>query len=190
MPLAALEALLDPESDAAARGLWVALDAAGLPSQAHHRGPTNAPHLTLVAAPRVDDGLVELTRTLLGPLLPCPVEVCGHVTFGVPPRVTLALLCTVPEALRAAVARLEAVVGGPRDGRAVGPRAGGIDLGRGWVPHLTLARRMTAAEVGRALDVLGREPASGPGSGSGARLTLTRVRRWDPVTRTVTPVVG
>jgi hypothetical protein len=41
----------------------------------------------------------------------------------------------------------------------------------GWLPHVTLARRMDRADVGRAVAALGHEDAV---------LTLTSLRRWDP----------
>ena len=40
-----------------------------------------------------------------------------------------------------------------------------------WLPHVTLARRMDRADVGRAVEALGHEDAV---------LTLTSLRRWDP----------
>ena len=41
----------------------------------------------------------------------------------------------------------------------------------GWLPHVTLARRMDRADVGRAVAALGHEDAV---------VTLTSLRRWDP----------
>jgi hypothetical protein len=42
---------------------------------------------------------------------------------------------------------------------------------RGWLPHVTLARRVPRADVGRALEVVGSPEIE---------LRLTEVRRWDP----------
>lgn len=42
-----LELRLDTDGDAAVRGEWAALHAAGLPSQADHTGDSNAPHITV-----------------------------------------------------------------------------------------------------------------------------------------------
>ena len=50
----------------------------------------------------------------------------------------------------------------------------------GWLPHLTLARRVPRERVQEALDVLGWDDAV---------LTLTELRRWDPDAGAVTPVV-
>jgi len=47
----------------------------------------------------------------------------------------------------------------------------------GWLPHVTLARRMERDRVGRAVEVLGH---------GDALLTLTALRRWDPEAGIVT----
>ena len=41
----------------------------------------------------------------------------------------------------------------------------------GWLPHITLARRLDRADVGRAVEVLGHDDVV---------LTLASLRRWDP----------
>jgi hypothetical protein len=61
-------------------------------------------------------------------------------------------------------------------------RAGTADLpSQGWLPHVTLARRVPRCEVGRVLDVL--EPDL-------PILRLTTLRHWDPAARTVTVLAG
>lgn len=164
MPLAALEAVLDPESDAAVRACWTALDKAGLPSQAQHRGETNAPHVTLVSAPVIGAAHITVARTLLGPNLPAGMTVAGWVLFGEDSYYTLALLGAAPAALVSAVDVL---------GRAVGdPRAGG------WVPHVTVARRIGAGQLEHAMAVV---------DGAGLRpdrLVLSGMRHWDPAMET------
>ncbi len=57
MALHSVEALLDATTDTAVRKEWAALAEAGLPSQAAHRGPTNAPHVprAMSAAPDVPE---------------------------------------------------------------------------------------------------------------------------------------
>ncbi|KAB7745380.1 hypothetical protein GA707_05465 [Nostocoides sp. F2B08] len=165
MALAALEAVLDPESDAAVRACWAALDEAGLPSQAQHRGETNAPHVTLVSAPVVGAPHLAVARTLLAPNLPVGMTVAGWVLFGEGSQYTLALLGAAPAALVSAVDVL---------GRAVeDPRAGA------WVPHVTVARRLEARQLERAVDVVDRAGLRPE------RLVLAGVRHWDPRTRTV-----
>jgi 2'-5' RNA ligase len=170
MPLSSLEVLLDRTSDTAVRGLWSALDGAGLPSQAQHRGVSNAPHLTLVSAPQINAAHLGWAEELLGPLIPAAVDVSGHVVFGDGARHTLALLCAASAPLTDAVTRLSLGMG--------------VDQERARVPHITLARRLTAAQVGRALEVLGDQRMSL------RRVTLAEVRHWDPATRSVTTVVG
>lgn len=166
MPLAAIEALLDEASDALVRDPWAALDDVGLPSQSRHRGATNAPHLTLVSAPRIDEIVLGSAADLLAPLLPLSVEVGGYAVVGATPRHALAVLCSVPASLVASVEELARAVVDPRSGA--------------WVPHVTLGRRLTATQVGRALEVLGEQRIRPD------RLTLDRMRHWDPTTCSVT----
>jgi len=72
-------------------------------------------------------------------------------------RVTLVRVLDVPDPLVRAVLDV---------------RAGVSDVQHaGWLPHLTLARRMDRADVGRAVEVLGHEDVV---------LTLASLRRWDP----------
>jgi hypothetical protein len=168
MPHAALEAVLDPASDAAVREVWRVLDEAGLPSQAKHRSPTNAPHVTLVSAPVIDEHAVALGAARIVPLLPLELPVSACVALGDGPRYAVALLCAPPAAAVAAVEEVASAVGDEWAGA--------------WVAHVTLALRMSAAEVGAALEVL---------EDTGARPTevrLVEVRHWDPAARTVTPV--
>ena len=47
----------------------------------------------------------------------------------------------------------------------------------GWLPHVTLARRISRVDVPAALQVLGHEDVV---------LTLTALRRWDPEAGIVT----
>ena len=51
----------------------------------------------------------------------------------------------------------------------------------GWLPHLTLARRLDRAQAQRAVDALGHEDVL---------LTFTELRRWDPDLGAVTRVAG
>ncbi len=61
-----IELLLDPAADAAIRRGWQMLDGAGLPSQVHVTSPTNRPHVTLLAAPRISPGVDDVLRGLAG----------------------------------------------------------------------------------------------------------------------------
>lgn len=164
MPLHALELLPDEAGDAVVRRDWARLREAGLPSQLDHRGATNAPHLTLLAAPALPDDARAVA--LLAPLLPVEVRAAGLLLLG-GRRVTVARALDVPDALVAAVAAL-------RDGVDDAPH-------QGWLPHVTLARRVERASLQHVLDVLGWEDQ---------RLRLTSLRRWDPVAADVVPLAG
>ena len=165
-PLHSLELLPDVEGQEAVRRDWRALRDAGLPSQQDHRGPTNRPHLTVVAAPGIDEDAERLAAELVGPLLPLRVRVAGIVLFG-GPRVTVARAVDVGDELLAAV---------------VGVRAAVPDLPQqGWLPHITLARRVPRSAVQHAVDAVEHEDA---------HLDLTGLRRWDPATRTATLLAG
>lgn len=139
---------------------WQALSDAGLPSQLDHKGMTNTPHITLVAGAGLPPD--ELAVELVGPLLPVRVRVAGVLLLG-GARVTLARALDVDDALLAAVLRL---------------RAQTDDLQhRGWLPHLTLGRRIRRADVPTAVAAVGT---------ADVELTLTGLRRWDPDQGTVT----
>ena len=147
------------------RASWAALREAGLPSQHDHRGATNAVHLTIVSAPDLPEAAVEEARQVLGPLLPLRVRVSGVLLLG-GSRVTIARAVDVDDTAVAAVLRLRALVPDRQH--------------PGWLPHLTLARRVPRERVQEALDVLGWDDEV---------LTLTELRRWDPDAGVVVPVV-
>lgn len=159
-----LDLVLDPGSDAAVRAGWAALSEAGLPSQADHRGASNAPHATLLAAEEITSAVQQTAVDALGPLLPRAVAASGLVVLG-GSRYALARLLVLDPELLAAVAAVR--------------RAAGLQEVP-WVPHVTIGRRMTADDVAAALQVVG---------GDAGRLVLGGLRRWDPATRTVTSLV-
>ena len=156
MPLHSLELLPDEAGRAAVLRDWQALRDAGLRSQLDHRGMTNTPHLTLVAAPVIDAEAERVAADALAALLPVPVRTSGLLLLGAR-KLTLARVVDVDDALVAAVLRIRAAVAAPQH--------------PGWLPHLTLARRLPRAEAQRAVEVLGHEDLE---------LTLTELRRWDP----------
>jgi hypothetical protein len=154
VPLHALELLPDVPGQDVVRHDWQRLRDAGLPSQLDHRGPTNAPHLTVLAAPVLpaDDRAVAL----LAPLLPVTARASAVLLLG-GRRLTVARAVDVPDQLVAAVMAL---------------RAGITDVPhQGWLPHVTLARRLERDRAQQAVDVLGWDDV---------RLTLTTLRRWNP----------
>jgi len=165
-PLHSLELLPDEEGQAAVRRDWHALREAGLPSQLDHRGATNAPHVTVLAAPAIGARAERVAAEVFGALLPARARASGLVLFG-GRRVTVARVVDVEEPLLEAVVRVRAAV---------------PDLpSQGWLPHVTLARRLDRADVQRAVDLLGHDDVV---------LTLTCLRRWDPDARVVTRVAG
>jgi hypothetical protein len=83
--------------------------------------------------------------------------------------VCVARLVDVPGELSAAVLRLRAATRGHQH--------------PGWLPHLTLARRVERADLPRVLEVLDFH------AGGGEPLSLVSLRRWDPDDLSVHPIV-
>jgi hypothetical protein len=160
----ALELVPDDAGLEVVRRDWQALRDAGLPSQLDHRGATNIPHVTLVEAPALGAADREVASRLLLPHLPATVRTSGVALLG-ERRVTLVRLVSVPDALSRAVLDLRATV----------PSVAHL----GWLPHVTLARRLDPADVARAVAVVSRADVS---------LTLSSVRHWDPDEGVVLPL--
>lgn len=158
----ALELLPDDAGREAVRREWQALRDAGLPSQLDHRGATNSPHVTALAAPALAPDDERRAAELIAPLLPVEARAGGIGLLG-GTRVTLVRLLDVPDELVRAVLDLRAVVPDVQHS--------------GWLPHVTLARRVDRADVPAALQVLGHDDVV---------LTLASVRRWDPEAGIVT----
>jgi hypothetical protein len=164
--LHALELLPDVAGDETVRRDWQALRDAGLPSQLDHRGTTNGPHLTLVAAPVLGAADDERALALLAPLLPVEVRVAGVALLG-GSRVTVARLVDVPDVLARAVLDLRRDVADVQH--------------PGWLPHVTLGRRIPRSDVPAALGVLGHADVV---------LRLDTLRRWDPDAGVVRTLAG
>lgn len=162
MPDFALELSFDAASEAAVVAQWEALRAAGLPSQADHKGMTNAPHLTLVAAQELDPDLADVAAAEIR--LPSSLAVRGLVLFGQGARTTVAHLVEPDVQLVDATARLRERL--PRLRHPV------------WTPHVTLARRVPRTQLPDVLRILAEHPAPGV-------LTATRLRWWDPVSEQI-----
>jgi len=160
--LHAIELLPDDAGSDVVRRDWQALHDAGLPSQLDHRGATNSPHVTVVAAPALAAEDEQQARDLVAALLPTEARIGGIGLLG-GAKVSIVRLLDVPDALVRAVLDL---------------RSGLADVQHaGWLPHVTLARRVRRVDVPAALEVLGHADAT---------LTLATLRHWDPEAGIVT----
>jgi 2'-5' RNA ligase len=145
----AVELLFDPTTEAAIKGVWARLETAGIPSLASWTHRRHRPHISLSVAERIDTAQLKgagdcfaathLDVTLYAPaVFPRP----GVLYLSVVP--TLALLqlhAEVHEALHSGMVA-------PREGYSVG----------GWMPHCTLARDLTRAQLARGIDLLHDQP--------------------------------
>ena len=158
-----VEFTFDAVADLAVADQWRRLAAAGLPSaerpqpSEHHR-----PHLTLFAGDHISAAAeAELPGLVAG--LDLEIRIGSVLLFGPRRHAYVLVRQVVPSVelltLQQAVAE---VCGASRHGQ-FGP-------GR-WSPHVTLARRIAAAQVGPALEELG-EAAEVPTS-------VRDCRRWD-----------
>ncbi|MFY0409517.1 2'-5' RNA ligase family protein [Solicola sp. PLA-1-18] len=155
-----VELLLDAGTESALRAQWDALGAAGLPTQASHTGASNRPHVTLEAR----DSLAADAESALpdvAAMLPVPVVVGPPTVFGRSGTRSGLIL------VRSLV--VDAGLLAVHD--AVGPGGSPTSAPGRWMPHVTLARRMTADDVASALGVLDAAPDL-----HGEAVVL---RRWD-----------
>lgn len=159
--LHALELVPDAAGDAAVRDEWQRLRDAGLPSLLDHRSASNAPHVTVLAVPSISERDERLAVALLGPLLPVRVVTSGIAILG-GGVVTLARTFDVTDDLTRAVLDLRAATAGHQH--------------PGWLPHLTLARRLPRRDLPRALEVVGHDSVE---------ISLASLRRWNPERGTV-----
>jgi len=162
--LHALELVPDDAGQDAVRRDWQRLRDAGLPSQLDHPAPTNTPHVTVVSAPSLPDAAIDVAHVRLGGLLPIEARAAGLLLLG-GSRVTVARALDIDDDV---VRRALAVRVQVPDRQHVG-----------WLPHVTLARRVERSLVQQVVDVLGHEDVV---------LTLTELRRWDPEKKFVTTI--
>jgi hypothetical protein len=159
-----IELVFDTETEDRIRCIWDELAAAGVPSQA----PASRPHVTLTVAERIDSR-VDALLAPVGDTLPFGCVLGAALLFGRSPVVLARLVVPTIELLtvHAEVHRLCAphLWGGPKSQARPGQ----------WTGHVTLARRVGPARLGRALRVAGRGDISG---------SLVGLRRWDGNNRT------
>ena len=155
-----IELVFDRDTEAVLRHIWEDLAGNGIPSQA----PASRPHVTLAVAERIDPEV----DALLSPLtrrLPLSCAIGSAVLFGRANVVFARLVVPTTEllALHAEVHRL------CHPHMSPGPVSN--SLPGQWTAHVTLARRVGGAQLGRALRIGGR-PSELHGS-------LAGLRRWD-----------
>lgn len=155
-----IELVFDRDTEAAVRRIWEELAGAGIPSQA----PASRPHVTLAVAERIGTDVDDLLRPVRE-RLPLNALIGAPVLFGGTAAVFARLLVPSGEllALHAEVHRL--------CGPYLAPAPMANSLPGQWTAHVTLARRVGGAQLGRALRIAGR-PAQIEGSFAG-------LRRWD-----------
>ncbi len=169
VPVHHLELLWDDATDRAVRAEWELLVGQDLPSQARHRGESNAPHTTLTMVEDWPDDVDGPVGDALG-RLPLAASLGALTCFGGGPFTLVR-----PLVVTAALLDLH------RDALApLGPPARPFLRPGRWVPHVTLATRLGADQVGRAVAALAGSPAP---TGH-----LVGARRWDAAARVVRPV--
>jgi 2'-5' RNA ligase len=165
-----IELTFDETMDAAIRSDWNALASAGLPSLASHTADSNRPHLTLAAGedlhPVPVRGLPLAVR--FGGIAVFPASKGRFVLVRsiVASHALLLLHRYVHESLEATALPDTALPGTTQE----------LTLPDRWTPHVTVSRRLDAAQVALALPLL--EPLEG-GVAVAARL-------WDSGPRTLT----
>jgi len=155
-----IELVFDHGTEAAIRRIWADLAGAGIPSQA----PASRPHVTLAVAERIAVDVDELLRPV-SKRLPLVAAIGAPVLFGRANVVFARLVVPTTEllALHAEVHRLCL----PHLDPAPMPNS----LPGHWTAHVTVARRVGGAQLGRALRIAGR-PSQIDGRFAG-------LRRWD-----------
>ncbi|BAX92391.1 2'-5' RNA ligase family protein [Mycobacterium shigaense] len=159
-----IELVFDRDTEAAIRRIWDDLADAGIPSQA----PAGRPHVTLVVAETISADVDELLGRLSN-RLPLACTVGAPVLFGRSSPVFARLIVPTGELLdlHAEVHR--------HCCPHLAPAPMANSLPGQWTAHVTLARRVGGAQLGRALRVAGR-PAQLEGRFAG-------LRRWEGNTK-------
>ncbi|MHA7210447.1 2'-5' RNA ligase family protein [Arthrobacter sp. MDT1-65] len=157
-----VELLLGPASEGFLLEDWAALEAAGLPNQSQHQSFSNAPHITLAAAARIDDRYDADLAAAAGDAL--ELVTAGFLVFPTRRKFVLARQVVADVDLTELHRRLWAALDGVPD--AVPTTVPGA-----WTPHITLGHGLTADQLAVALGIL-RDRQLG-------RLDAGIVRRWD-----------
>ena len=168
-----IELTLDTAADGAVRDLWQALAEGGVPSQAGHRSPTNRPHVTVTVAARMSAGVDAGLAPLLD-RLPLRCRIGAPMFFGRGPYTLVLLVIPSVELLdlHAQVHRICLPHMDPEPLRHTLPGQ--------WTPHVTLARRIGADLLERALTVVG--------TGADIEGEFAGLRHWDGDVRQERPI--
>ncbi|KKB99521.1 2'-5' RNA ligase family protein [Mycobacterium nebraskense] len=152
-----IELFFDPDAEATIRGLWDALAAAGIPSQA----PAGRPHVTLAVADRIT-GEADAALRPLTERLPLACTVGASLLLGRSNAILARLIVPTTGLLdfHAEVHRL--------CGEHLTPAPAPTSLPGQWTPHVTLARHVGGPALSRALRIAGR-PAVVEGGFAGLR---------------------
>ena len=169
-----VELTLDARTDAAVREQWARLAEADLPTEQRTQpSPSHRPHVTLFAAEAIDPGAdARLPELLTG--LSLELRIGGVLLFG-PRRGKVIVVRQV--VLSRALLELQTAVAA----LCGADPAGQFGPGR-WTPHVTLARRVPAAQLGSVMTALGDLPE--------LEALSRRCRRWDSVQRETWELTG
>jgi hypothetical protein len=155
-----IELIFDRDTEAAIRHIWKALATNGIPSQA----PASRPHVTLAVAEAIAADVDQLLSPVANQL-PLGCRIGAPVLFGRADAIFARLVVPTGEllALHAQVHRvcLPHLTPSPMPNSLPGQ----------WTAHVTMARRVGGAQLGRALRIAGR-PSQIDG-------TFAGLRRWD-----------
>ncbi|MBG6215853.1 2'-5' RNA ligase [Arthrobacter sp. CAN_A6] len=167
-----VELLLDPAAHEAVLEDWRALEELDLPNQSRHASSSNSPHLTLLAAARIDAGYdAGLASVMLN--LPYALATAGLLLFPTKHRYVLARqVVPSPDIIQLHQRVWSVLVAVDRPAPNTAP-------GR-WTPHITLARGLSAEQVGQAVAVVARRELP--------PLNAVAARRWDSGGKVVVPL--
>ena len=161
-----IELTFRDSTDSAIRADWARLAEAGIPSLAGHTSPSNSPHITLAAG--ADMNLPDIPQD---PWERLPLDISFSGVHIFPARTGMYVLARSVVVTRQLL-ELHRVL---HEGIS-----GALPLTRpdAWTPHVTLARRVPAHQLGSAMDLLDLRLAG----------RCTEARLWDSNTRTLIPL--
>ena len=164
-----VELIFDRDTEDTVRLIWDGLREAGIPSQA----PASRPHVTLTVAERIDPHVDALLASL-GDRFPLPCVIGAPLLFGRGQLILTRLIVPTAEliAVHTEVHRLCV----PHTSQ--GPMANSVP--GHWTGHVTLARRVTPARLGKALRIAGKP--------SEILCTFAGLRRWDGIAKREFPI--